>query len=140
MILTEEETKATVEALLYMHDGVEGQELFHHRNQEIALKLEAKMDMAKNRIVCSANYHPGYPVIMGARHWDQAMHRQYESLLRAIPDLPEGHHFAQGFIDKFGEWKTREEAWVIAEAAGQIVRRVGGDESNGGRLYSENLY
>jgi len=32
---------------------------------------------------------------------------------------------------------TREEAWQVAEAAGQIKYRVGGD---GKELFSENLY
>ena len=43
----------------------------------------------------------------------------------------------QGFVDQFGVFLTREEAWDVASKAGQIVRRVGGD---GGCLYSENLY
>jgi hypothetical protein len=32
---------------------------------------------------------------------------------------------------------TREEAFEVASAAGQIIRRVGGDD---GKLFSENLY
>lgn len=32
---------------------------------------------------------------------------------------------------------TREEAHEVAKAAGQIIRRCGGDEH---KLYSENLY
>ena len=43
----------------------------------------------------------------------------------------------QGFIDQFGQFLTREEAWPIAERNTQIIRRVGGD---GIKLYSENLY
>ena len=31
-------------------------------------------------------------------------------------------------------------AWKIAEPAGQIRRRIGGDTINGGTLFSENLY
>ena len=46
----------------------------------------------------------------------------------------------QGFIDRFGKFHNREEAWKIAEPAGQIRRRVGGDTINGGTLFSENLY
>lgn len=44
---------------------------------------------------------------------------------------------AQGFLTSTGRFVSREEAWGIALAAGQIVRRVGGDE---GRLFSENLW
>ena len=45
-----------------------------------------------------------------------------------------------GFVDNRGNFLTRTEAWKVAEAAGQILYRVGGDETNGGTLYSENLY
>jgi hypothetical protein len=45
--------------------------------------------------------------------------------------------FRQGFLDNKGIFLTREEAHTVAKAAGQIVRRVGGDAN---RLYSENLY
>jgi hypothetical protein len=43
----------------------------------------------------------------------------------------------QGFVDQHGVFLTREEAMEIARAAGQIVRRCGGDSI---RLFSENLY
>lgn len=48
-----------------------------------------------------------------------------------------GDREEQGFVTSTGRFVSREEAWPIALAAGQIVRRVGGDE---GRLYSENLW
>jgi hypothetical protein len=43
----------------------------------------------------------------------------------------------QGFVDQIGTFMTREEAWIVAENAGQILYRVGGD---GTKLFSENLY
>jgi hypothetical protein len=46
----------------------------------------------------------------------------------------------QGFLDQHGVFLSRTEAWKVAEAAGQILRRVGGDDANGGTLFSENLY
>jgi hypothetical protein len=46
----------------------------------------------------------------------------------------------EGFIDQFGDFHARTEAWKIAEAAGQILHRCGGDDTDGGTLYSENLY
>lgn len=111
------------------------------------LDNKTKVIIEGNRIVCAANYHPNSPLILGARHWDPLMHANYEQFEQlhvhrvktgeAVGLFPEGHEFEQGFIDKFGNWLTREEAWVVANAAGQILRRVGGD---GGRLYSENLY
>lgn len=42
----------------------------------------------------------------------------------------------QGFIDQFGVFLSREEAWEVANAVGQIFRKVSGE----GTLYSENLY
>ena len=46
----------------------------------------------------------------------------------------------QGFVDQYGEFFDRCEAWKIAEREGQILRRCGGDGAKGGTLYSENLY
>jgi hypothetical protein len=43
----------------------------------------------------------------------------------------------QGFVTNTGRFVEREEAWDIAMAADQIIKRVGGDE---GRLFSENLW
>lgn len=46
--------------------------------------------------------------------------------------------FEQGFItNKFDRFVNRQEAHIIAKAAGQIRYRCGGDEDT---LYSENLY
>lgn len=116
----------------------------------IIAQAEKRKDYFLNRVVSAANYCPGHAYLVSARHWDEQMHKQYDTaklghdarraLDPGLEEYPEGHHFAQGFIDKFGKWLTREEAWVIAQAAGQIIRRVGGDDVAGGRLYSENLY
>ena len=46
----------------------------------------------------------------------------------------------QGFVTDTGRYVDRCEGWKIAEAAGQIVARCGGDETGGGTLYSENLW
>lgn len=79
------------------------------------------------RVVCAALRH-GSTIICGPRHWD--------SICRGTSK----GGWEQGFVDQRGVFLTREEAWKVAEAAGQILRRVGGDDMNGGRLYSENLY
>lgn len=86
------------------------------------------------RVVCAANRFPGGVLVLGARHFDGVM-RQTIKLLSLTPGSEE-----QGFIDQAGQFLTRQEAWKVAEAAGQIQRRVGGDTSQGGSLYSENLY
>jgi hypothetical protein len=80
--------------------------------------------------VCAANRNSNGTVMLGVRHCDELMRRCGVSL-RATE---------QGFITNKREFVTREEAWVIAEREGQIIRRCGGDTMNGGRLFSKNLY
>lgn len=89
----------------------------------------------QRRIVCAANRHPETKrIILGARHFDHLMRQAAKDTgLKWTAS-------EQGFIDERGNFLTREEAWVVAEKAGQIVRRVGGDSINGGHLFSENLY
>ena len=87
------------------------------------------------RIVCAANRFKDGLILVGARHWDMLMHRQMDAIGRDDREQPE-----QGFVDQFGAFYSRTEAWKIAEANGQIIRRCGGDTENGGTLYSENLY
>ncbi len=67
-----------------------------------------------SRIVCAANKHKSSGrIICGARHWDNVMRSQkFEDEYYT--------DFKDGFINQFGEWLTREEAWVIAEEQGQI--------------------
>jgi hypothetical protein len=89
------------------------------------------------RVVCAAIKLPDVDTpIIGPRHYDAVMH---DTIILEPPELIEAwrHEAEQGFIDQHGHFLTREEAWSIAEAAGQIIRRVIGD---GQRLYSENLY
>lgn len=82
------------------------------------------------RIVCAANRNrESGRIICGARHWD--------NIMRA--SLLPGEKFTgwdQGFIDQFGDFLTREEAWEVASEQEQIRREV----SSPGTLYSENLY
>lgn len=47
----------------------------------------------------------------------------------------------QGFVDQHGVWMSREEAYRVAEAAGQIMRpEACGMGLDGPKLYSEGLY
>jgi hypothetical protein len=91
--------------------------------------------MTNPRIVCAANRtrFTG-EVIIGVRHWDAFMHIQYNS--RPF----HGDPVDEGFIDQFGKFYNRQEAWIIAKQENQILRRCGGDTTDGGTLYSENLY
>jgi hypothetical protein len=86
-------------------------------------------------IVCSANRCGKY-LLLGLRHWDVFMRETYEQL---ECEISRGD-FEQGFLTNKGRFVNRLSAWRIAELEGQIVKRVGGDESGGGTLYSENLY
>lgn len=45
----------------------------------------------------------------------------------------------QGFVTDTGRYVDREEAWQIAEAAGQLLPRAPTD-GRGGTLYSEDLW
>lgn len=72
-------------------------------------------------------------IICGARHLDEVMRDQ----IAHSGGREEWRGAEQGFIDQFCVFVSRQEAWKIAEAAGQIRRRCGGDD---GFLYSENLY
>lgn len=84
-----------------------------------------------SRIVCAAIRNSNGLIICGPRHFDRIMHAQIKN---SEDDWGKAD---QGFVDQFGNYLTREEAWIIAEKNNQIIRRVGGD---GVRLYSENLY
>lgn len=87
----------------------------------------------QRRIVCAAMRNAWNSVICSPRHWDMTARR-----LAAVTPYPcDWDNAEEGFVDQQGVFLTREEAWPIALAAGQIIRRVGGDE---GRLFSENLY
>lgn len=90
------------------------------------------------RIVCAAcSFYTtrGYVVIPSARHFDRRMHE----VLRVF-SMTGRREEEQGFIDQHGNFYTRHVAWEIAEANGQIVKRVGGDGPAGAGLFSENLY
>jgi len=88
------------------------------------------------RIVCAAALYPDGLILCSARHHDHRMHSVAKSL-----DKPwHADRAIQGFINQNGEFRTRTEAWKIADAAKQIICRCGGDQINGGTLYSENLY
>ena len=88
-------------------------------------------------VVCAANRHSDTGlIVIGARHYDDRMTDQYITLCVANQNPPLATS-EQGFIDQHGVFMTREEAWGVALAAGQIRYRCGGD---GDKLFSENLY
>lgn len=97
------------------------------------------MNMERKRIVCAAVIYPNHPGVMlvGPRHFDRVMCDQYLRFFTA-GSAPGEEKSVQGFLDQNGKFLTREEAYPVAEAAGQIIRRCGGDAN--GKLFSENLY
>jgi hypothetical protein len=93
--------------------------------------------MKQRRIVCAAcRAHYDGQVVLGVRHFDRLMLQG----ARTNASFSAGYPHEDGFIDNHGVFLTRTEAWKVAEAAGQIIYRVGGDEKDGGTLFSENMY
>ena len=100
----------------------------------IGLQRAAEPRVPQCRIVAAA-IRKGDSIIVGARHFDTLMRNAiHESKVIGWPSAE------QGFVDQRGIYLSRTAAWTIALAAGQIIRRCGGDETDGGTLYSENLY
>lgn len=90
-----------------------------------------KIRFINPRIVCAANLHIETGTIFcGARHFDSAMRAQ----IKAAEFGWSGYE--EGFIDQFGKFYNRQDAWKIAEANNQIIMISG----KRGTLYSEDLY
>ncbi len=89
------------------------------------------------RIVCAALLSQNGHVILGPRHFDERMHKQIEAGAKAGM-WPENEFLDshQGFIDQFGTFFDREDSWLIATQANQILRHP----VSNGKLYSEHLY
>lgn len=96
-----------------------------------------------NRIVCAANMLSDGTILVGARHWDTMMANQLYLYLEAKGLTEEDWckrerlDESQGFIDQFGKFYTRKEAYVVAEKENQIIRSIGYETDE---LYSEHLY
>lgn len=90
-------------------------------------------DRKQRRVVCAANKHQDTGVIiLGARHFDHLMHKQVEMLGY------KNHPMEQGFIDQWGVFMTRGEAFKVAAEAKQILSKTG--NVNDEILFSEDLY
>lgn len=82
-------------------------------------------------VVCAAVRLRQGVVVCGPRHFDATMRKMIEQLRLTVTGAE------QGFVDQLGNFLTREEAWDIAKARGQVRTE------NGiccGTLYSEDLY
>ena len=88
------------------------------------------------KIVCAAIRADDGSVLVGIRHYSGDMHSQ----LMVRNDAEKFKNRSgkdQGFVDQFGKYYTREEAFDIAEANGQIFQKIHDAKR---RLYSEHLY
>ena len=98
----------------------------------------ASIDRTQNRIVSAANRYKDGTLIVGVRHFCSIMSKTMEQINPDIKYWRSKGRKEQGFIDKFGQFKTREEALLIAKEANQIVDDLGDEDST--ELFSENLY
>ena len=89
------------------------------------------------RIICAANNYGGY-IVTGARHFCPIMCMQIDSVGHdLLLEFAGGYdNVEQGFIDQYGLFMDREEAYQVAKAAGQILTRHEWGET----LYSESIY
>lgn len=102
-------------------------------------------DRSKRRVVCAAIRAADGDVLLGIRHYSADMHRQIEAR-RDGEKFTHRHDDDQGFVDQRGVYMTREEAFGVAQAAGQIFDplacgkglNAAGEEVP--KLYSEGLY
>lgn len=102
-----------------------------------ASALSERTGSAPRRVVCAAYMMDDGLIVTGARHFSPDMRATMKRIYGDKYHLRRNReHHEGGFIDQFGEYLTREEAWKIAEANGQIWREV----APKGTLYSENLY
>jgi hypothetical protein len=92
------------------------------------------------RVVCAAIRAADGEVLIGVRHYSRDMHRQIEQRIdgaKFINRLDED----QGFVDQYGVFMTREEAYKVANEQGQIFAyHACGNGLEGRKLYSEGLY
>lgn len=93
-------------------------------------------NLETQRIVCAAIRAEDGDVIVGIRHYSPDMMAQINSRFDGGKFLRRrGDH--QGFVDQWGNYLNRKEAWIVASRQNQIISTVGGDD---GTLFSENLY
>lgn len=92
-------------------------------------------------VVCAACRY-GDLVIAGVRHYDMVMHSQLKYIKEdKLFDFEVAGKAEQGFLDQFGVFMDRKEAYEVALAAGQINNRTEKTGSPSSKiLFSEDLY
>lgn len=101
-----------------------------------------KPPLNEGRFVVCAACRYGEMIICGARHFDPTMHTVIEQLREdKLFAFEVAGRAEQGFIDQWGVFMDREEAFLVAQAAGQInVRRAKSSHPDSTTLFSEDLY
>jgi hypothetical protein len=94
-------------------------------------------NLADQRIVCAAMRKDDI-VIVGARHYDKVMRATIELISAVDNQWAYSSLVVQGFIDQYGTFLDRSQAFIVAERQNQIRRLCGSESSQ--KLYSENLY
>lgn len=85
------------------------------------------------RIAQAAFNYNGY-IVTGTRHACPIMGLQLDIIGDDVLDKWCGHNnMIQGFTDQYGNFYNRQEAYVIAKVAGQIIR----EDHTPGTLFSE---
>lgn len=64
---------------------------------------------------------------------------RHHHVLHQLYRIERGMDWGEGFVTSAGRYVDREEAWSIAEAAGQLLDRAPTD-GRGGTLYSEDCW
>lgn len=98
------------------------------------------MDRTVRRVVCAAIRASDGDVLLGIRHYSKDMRAQIEARHDG-GKFKHRHDEDQGFVDQWGVFMSREEAYQVAQATGRIVfPECCGDGLDAPRLYSEGLY
>lgn len=91
------------------------------------------------RVIAGVANRYGGIIVMGTRHYSNSMRMALDALAgnEVLTQWAGDENCEQGFVDQFGTFLDRKEAWVLAEASGQIRHR---DGLPTGTLYSEHLW
>lgn len=96
------------------------------------------MNTPIRKVICAACHCKTYDtVLISPRHWDSTMHKQ----LALFPEkykLLTPNQWEQGFVDQFGVFMTRVEAFQVAQTSGQKINHT--LNLSDVQLFSEGLY
>ena len=100
-------------------------------------EIKKQKEQEKHRkIVCAALRFKSGLIITGVRHFDKIMSDQIEVLLNC-GTLVSNDVAEQGFVDSYGAFLDRTQAYRLAEKNGQLNLK---SQIHLDELYSENLY